>query len=187
MTPDDSVRFVLAELERHGIPYMVAGSHASSYHGEPRTTNDVDLIIDPSKAALDAFVAALPADRFYVSPEAATDAFRRRGLFNVIDPQTGVKVDLVLRKNRPFSVAEFERRQPAQIFGTAVFVATREDTILAKLEWALLGESERQLRDVAGIIAMSGAALDRAYIERWAPELGLTALWERAQREADDD
>jgi hypothetical protein len=93
-------------------------------------------------------------------------------------------VDLVLRKDRAFSASEFERRQAARIFGLAVFVATPEDTILSKLEWAKLGESERQLRDVAGILAIAGPTLDRAYIERWLGELGVGALWERAQREA---
>ena len=163
---------------------MVAGSHASSYHGDPRTTNDIDLVIQPTKAALEAFVAALSADRFYVSPEAAVEAYRRRGMFNVIDMETGLKIDLVLRKNRAFSEREFERRLPATIFGLPVFVATPEDTILSKLEWALAGGSERQLRDVAGVVAMTGAALDRAYIEHWARELGVSALWERVLREA---
>lgn len=165
---------------------MVAGSHASSYHGDPRQTNDIDLVITPpSLRSLLDFVASLPSERFYASAEAAESAFRSRGIFNVIDTQTGEKVDLILRKDRPFSESEFSRRAPARIFGAPVFVATPEDTVLAKLEWARAGESERQLRDVRSIIAMAGEALDRAYIERWASELGVTELWERVQREAE--
>jgi hypothetical protein len=99
---------------------------------------------------------------------AALQAWRLRGLFNVVDLASGWKIDLILRRDRAFSRCEFERRQRARILDADVFVATAEDTILAKLEWARLGESERQLRDVVGVIEACGASLDRAYIERWA-------------------
>jgi hypothetical protein len=182
LNPDETAALVLAALDRSEIPHMVAGSHASSYHGNPRSTNDIDLVIAPrTRRSLVEFAEGLPADRFYASAFAAEEAFRTRGLFNVIDMQTGVKVDLVLRKNRPFSESKFTRRRPARIFGVPVFVATPEDTILAKLEWAKLGESERQLRDVAGVLAVRGAGLDRAYLERWVAALGLADAWRRAQ------
>ena len=185
LNPDETAGLVLAALDRFEIPHMVAGSHASSYHGRPRSTNDIDLIIAPrTRRSLVEFAESFPDDRFYASASAAEEAFLARGMFNVIDMQTGVKVDLILRKARPFSESEFARRKPARIFGVPVFVATPEDTILSKLEWAKLGESERQLRDVEGVMAMAGAELDRAYIEHWARELGVTALWERVQREA---
>jgi hypothetical protein len=120
-----------------------------------------------------------------VSPEAAREAWQARGQFNVVLLESGWKVDLILRKNRPFSREEFARRRAAVIAGVDVFVATAEDTILAKLEWARAGESERQLRDVVGILGASGPGLDREYIERWVGALGLEALWTRAQSEAD--
>jgi hypothetical protein len=185
LNPDETATLVLAALDRFEIPHMVAGSHASSYHGKPRSTNDIDLVIAPrTRRSLVEFAEAFVDERFYASAFAAEEAFRVRGMFNVIDTQTGVKVDLILRKSRPFSESEFARRRPARIFGVPVFVATPEDTILSKLEWAKLGESERQLLDVEGVVAMAGPALDLTYIERWARELDLTALWERAQREA---
>ena len=93
---------------------------------------------------------------------------------------SGWKADLILRKERSFSRAEFERRQRAEIAGVATFVATAEDTIVAKLEWARAGESERQLRDVIGILEVSGERLDREYLARGIAELGLQALWDRA-------
>jgi hypothetical protein len=163
---------------------MVAGSFASTFHGEPRTTQDIDIVIDPSRAALDRLVRSLDPAAFYVSPAAADEAWRRKGLFNVIDLVSGWKIDLILRKDRPFSVSEFGRRQAARILGVDVFVATAEDTILAKLEWAQAGESERQLRDVIGVIELSGASLDLAYIERWSRDLGVESLWERARARA---
>ena len=115
--------------------------------------------------------------------DAAEQAWRQRGLFNVIDLESGWKVDLILRKERAFSREEFSRREPATILGARVFVATAEDTILAKLEWAQRGESERQLRDVAGVLAMRGGDLDRAYLERWAAELGVEAELARVRGE----
>ena len=93
----------------------------------------------------------------------------------------GYKVDLIVRKARPFSVEEFCRREPAELFGARVFVATAEDSILAKLEWAKLGDSERQIRDVSGILEVRAGALDRDYIEKWAAALGLTEEWRRIQ------
>jgi len=176
---------IVAALDAFSIPHMIAGSFASTFHGEPRTTQDIDIVIDPSREALDRFVRSLAPEVFYVSAEAADEAWRRRGLFNVIDLASGWKVDLILRKERPFSRSEFERRERARILGVEVFVASAEDTILAKLEWAQLGESERQLRDVVGVIALRGESLDRGYVERWARELGVESLWEGAVREAD--
>jgi hypothetical protein len=163
---------------------MVAGSLASTYHGEPRATHDIDLVIDPSREALLRFARELDPADFYVSREAAAEAWARRGLFNVVDLGSGWKVDLILRKERPFSLAEFSRRIPATILGTSVFVASAEDTILSKLEWARAGASERQLRDVLGVIEVSGGSLDRSYVERWADALGVRELWERALAEA---
>lgn len=161
------------------VPFMVAGSFASTHHGTPRTTQDLDLVIDPTFASLDALLGALPETAYYVSESAARDALRRRSMFNVIDLATGWKIDLIVRKARPFSVEEFGRRTPVKMLGVDVFVATAEDTIVAKLEWAKLsGGSERQLRDVRGILDAKGAALDIAYIEKWVDDLEVRSPWE---------
>jgi len=175
---------IVGELDRFGIPHMLAGSFASTYHGDPRTTNDIDFVIDPGRDALEALVRGLDPARFYVSAEAARSAFEQRGQFNVVLMDSGWKVDLILRKERPFSRSEFERREPAEIAGVSLFVATAEDTIVAKLEWARAGESERQLRDVVGIVAASAGGLDRDYLERWIGELRLEPLWDRVAAEA---
>ena len=99
-------------------------------------------------------------------------------MFKVIDLASGWKIDLILRKNRPFSRDEFARRMKMTVLGVPVFVASPEDTIVAKLEWSKLsGGSQRQRRDVAGIVATVGVALDRAYLERWVRDLDLTEEW----------
>lgn len=187
LNPDETAAIVLGALDRFEIPHMIAGSHASSYHGKPRATNDIDIVIAPrTRRSLVEFAESLPAKRFYDDAIAAEDALRPRSMFNVIDVETGVKVDLIVLRNRPFELSEFARRTPARIFGVPVFVATAEDTILAKLEWAKRGESERQLRDVASILSVEEKPLELAYIERWARELGVSELWERVRREASE-
>ncbi len=170
-------------LEAAGIPFMVAGSFASTAHGLPRSTQDLDVVIDPpNETTLAALLASLPTDQYYVDAAAARDAYRRRSMFNVIDLASGWKVDLIVRKNRPFSRDEFARRMQMTVLGVPVFVASPEDTVIAKLEWSkLAGGSERQRRDVAGIVATVGAALDRAYIERWARDLDLADEWAAAK------
>jgi hypothetical protein len=163
------------------VPYMVAGSFASTFYATPRTTLGVDIVVDPSVASLDRFVRRLDPDRFYVDLDVARDALRRRSVFNVIDMTSSWKVDVVVRKARPFSVEEMSRRRRAQLFGADVFVASPEDVIVSKLEWAKLGASARQLRDVAEVVAAQGDVLDLAYIERWVAALDLGAEWDAAR------
>jgi hypothetical protein len=182
MTSADPLAQIVEELERAGIPHMLAGSFASSYHGDPRTTHDIDLVIDPSRSSLDRLVSQLDSEHFYLSPEAVDEAWSRRGQFNVVLMDVGWKADLILCKDRPFSREEFRRRQPTRIGGVSVHVATAEDTVLAKLEWAAAGESDRQLRDVRGILQMREGELDLRYTERWAAELGVLGLWEEVRR-----
>lgn len=170
---------VVRLLADAGIPYMITGSLASSVHGRPRTTYDADIVIEPSREALDRLVSELQASGFYVDAGVAREALRARRQFNVIATTSAFKVDLIVRKDRPFSREEFRRRRPGDLGGTPVSLATPEDTILSKLEWARKGGSDRQLEDAAGIVAVQGAALDRAYIQRWANVLGVVDLWRR--------
>lgn len=157
---------------------MLAGSFASSMHGAPRATRDVDLVIDATSESQDRLLALLAGEDLYVSPDVAREELRRRGQFNVIGRSTAWKADLIYRKPRAFSRAEFERRTPVTLLGVQVFVATAEDTILAKLEWAKLGQSEQQLRDVRGVVEAQADALDRSYVESWVDELGVRELWQ---------
>ena len=184
MTPEAVLRQVIGALERAGIEYMLTGSFASSYHGVPRATQDIDLVIDGNEDQILGFARELSAAGFYVSEVAATEAVSLRGPFNVIDQSTGWKVDLILRRDRPFSRNEFSRRTLEEAFGFPLFVATAEDTLLAKLEWSGLVDSEQQLRDAVGIVRSQGERLDRAYIRRWARELGLMDQWERVSERA---
>jgi hypothetical protein len=180
----DLLARIVRLLDAARIPFMITGSTASSAHGAERATRDIDLVIDPDPAALRRLVASLSPKDYYVSEEAAREALLLRRQFSVIDVASGLKVDLIVRKNRPWSLEEFRRRMRTRLLGVDVFIATAEDVILSKLEWAKAGGSERQLEDVVGILGVKGPTLERPYVERWARELGVVDLWERANRMA---
>ncbi len=162
---------------------LIAGSLASALHGEPRSTQDIDLVVDPTPEQLAVLVDGLDRQRFYVGD--AFGALERRDQFNIIDVTTGWKVDLIVRKDRPFSQTEFDRRQPAVILGVTTAVASVEDTILAKLEWAKAGDSDRQRRDVIAMVSIQRATLDLNYLRHWAAALDVTAELDDAIRIAD--
>jgi hypothetical protein len=175
---------LVAALDAARIPYMVTGSFASSAHGVVRGTHDIDVVITATAAQLRALVAQFPNDRFYADEYDALEALSHSSQFNIIDFATGWKADLILRKPREFSRTEFDRRRPHVINDVNVYVATPEDVLIAKLEWAKMGESERQIEDAAGVIATQGPDLDRAYVQHWVHELGLERQWERALERA---
>ena len=160
---------------------MLVGSHASSIHGTPRATYDIDIVIDPTSIELERFLGLFPESDFYVSKEAAREALEHRRQFNLIEIGSGWKVDLIIPERRAFNQAEMARRTQRQFNSVPVDVATAEDTIVAKLDWSKAGGSERQLEDVAGILRLRGDMLDIAYIEQWVQALELERQWERAR------
>jgi len=174
-------------LERSGVPYLAAGSLASSLHGEPRSTNDVDFLVDLSPARVDALLAAL-GDRYYVNPDAAREAAAMGGSFNLIHLATAVKVDLFVAGADPFEAERLARRIPARVGpgeADSLFVDTAEHTILRKLEWYRRGNevSDRQWRDVVGIVRVQRGRLDWDRLSAWAPRLGVADLLERVRSE----
>jgi hypothetical protein len=186
VTPEQEALYGLVRvLERLGIPHMVTGSVASSYHGRPRLTHDADVVVDPTPEQLDALVRDLLQAGHYVDGPRARDALRRRLQFNVVDPHTAFKIDLIVRKDRPFSREELGRRLSVDLSpGVRVSLASPEDTILSKLEWAQkAGRSQKQIDDAAGVLAVN-PGVDRAYIERWAGELGVLDLWREISGQA---
>ena len=175
-------------LEQMGVPYAVCGSLASSLHGVIRSTLDVDIVADMRQEHVQPLVAALSKE-FYIDDEMMRDALRRRSSFNLIHYETAFKVDIFIRKMRPFDQMQLERRKLSVIIADpeqSVYVLSPEDTLLAKLEWYRLGGevSERQWRDVLGILKVRADELDLDYLRTWARELQVTDLLERALNEA---
>jgi hypothetical protein len=169
---------LIAKLDRAGLKYMLVGSFASSMHGEPRSTQDIDLVVEPSQEALEALLKLLPEDQYYCDQETARRALRSRSMFNVIDMATIWKVDVIFQKADGHAQQAFSRRVKGQVGDTKLYVESAEDTIISKLRWAKRGGgSERQLRDVAGILSVAGETLDLPYLEKWVDALGLRELW----------
>ena len=183
---DGLAHYIIDVLKRLGIPYMVTGSVALFVYGEPRATNDLDIVIDPSKEALASLLSEI-SSRAYVTQEAASEAFRCRSMFNAIDLATTEKIDFILLKDRSFDLVRFERRVPCGIKSLKFIASTAEDTILSKLSWARRGQSERQLRDVYGVLRIQADALDWKYLRYWASELGVMSLLDELLREIEID
>jgi hypothetical protein len=152
---------------------MVSGGVATLAHGEPRFTADADIVIAPSQEQTERFVALFRASEAYVSREAVSEALRERTMFNIIDTRSGWKADLILLKSDPFSRTEFERRRPIETIDLRVTGVSPEDLVLSKLSWGKNSVSEKQLRDVAGVLRVQRDALDLEYLRRWAKELGV--------------
>ena len=173
------MRLVIQALETMGIPYMITGSQASAYYGEPRFTRDIDIVADIRPGQIEDFAAYFPANEFYCDKEMIEAEIGRRGQFNIIHAASGLKIDIILTKATPFSQTEFARRNRSPVFHDQdAYFASAEDVILKKMEYYREGESDKHLRDITGILKISGDAVDRDYISQWAKRLGLTEIWE---------
>ena len=170
-------------LERLGLRYFVTGSMATIFFGEPRFTNDIDIVVDLPRGRISEFCAAFPSPDFYLSEETVLRAVSRRGQFNIIHPASGLKVDVMVPVDSLFNRSRFARAKkvrPAPDFD-ATF-SSAEDVILKKMEAYLEGGSEKHLRDIAGVLRISGVSLDRGYIEDWADRMGTSEIWQEVQK-----
>ena len=180
---EEFVKGLIEKLNRHNIPYMLSGSVSSSFHGEPRATRDVDIVIAPSEEQVSNFAGTL-GDSYYVSLDAVRYAFAHNSMFNVIDNESGWKADFIIRKDRPFSLREFERKCTAKIKELDVWVTSCEDIILSKLEWAKNSHSEQQFRDALGVAVVQWHSLDIDYLHKWAKELRVESSLKRLLQQA---
>jgi len=180
--------FVTQTLEQLGIPYAVGGSLASSLHGVMRSTLDVDIVADMRLEHIQPLVAALSKD-FYADDEMMKDAIEHKSSFNLIHYETAFKVDIFIRKSRAFDQMQLERRRTSVIATDpeqSVYVTSPEDVILSKLEWFRMGGevSDRQWRDILGVLKTRAGELDLDYLRKWAGELKVADLLERALTES---
>jgi hypothetical protein len=176
---------VAAELERLGVEYLVGGSLASSVHGMPRTTQDIDLVARLAGRHVDALVSSL-VQEFYIDADMIDDAIRRRASFNIVHLATMLKVDVFVFAGDPLSQEEMRRKVAVPLRDATIWFASPEDIVLQKLDWYRKGQgiSERQWRDVLGVIAVQGSRFDQTYTRTWAARLALADLLERALSEA---
>ncbi len=186
MSQQELLSRVVAALDSAGIDYMVTGSIASSLHGEPRSTHDVDLLVSIDASGARKLTETFRPPAYHLDLEAAVDAIAKKGMFNLIDTETGDKVDFWALTDEPFDRSRFRRKYQEEFMGIRLKVQTPEDTILSKLWWAnLSGGSEKQFGDALRVYELQHAKLDRAYISEWVEKLGLGLLWERLEKEAE--
>lgn len=180
MDQDELLRKVIRSLEAVGLRYLVTGSIATSLYGEPRFTNDIDVVVDLPRERIPELLREFPAEEYYLSEESVRRAVERRTQVNVIHPRSGLKIDLMIAADDPFDRSRFSRGRklhPAPDY-QATFAAP-EDVILKKMEYYRDGGSDKHLRDIAGVLAVSGAEVDREYVTAWAERLELSEIWQR--------
>jgi len=179
---------VTGVFEKLGVPYLIGGSLASTLYGMVRTTQDSDIISEMRLEHLQPFVSALQ-DEFFIDDEMIAESIRRNSSFNIIHRETMFKVDVFVPPPRPFLQSQLARAQRQTFtFESEVSAkfASPEDTILSKLEWYRLGGevSERQWRDILGVLKTRTGELDLAYMQKWASELEVEDLFKRVLNEA---
>ena len=179
---------VTGVFERLSVSYLIGGSLASTLYGMVRSTQDSDIVAEMRLEHLQPFVSALQ-DEFYVDDEMIAESIQRNSSFNIIHRESMFKVDVFIPRPRPFLQSQLARAQKQTFtFETEVSAnfASPEDTILAKLEWYRMGGevSDRQWRDILGVLKTRAGELDLGYMRKWAKELKVSDLLERAENQS---
>jgi hypothetical protein len=186
MPQSQLLKKVIQVLDHLGLHYMLTGSVVSSLQGEPRSTHDIDIILNIPSSAAAKLAEFFPLPDFYLDKEAILEAVNRQTMFNLIDLTTGDKVDFWILTGEPFDRSRFSRRYVETVMDLNLQVSTPEDTILAKLRWAkLAGGSEKQFTDALRVYEVQFEKLDLDYLERWVIKLGVEETWKRLINEAE--
>jgi len=186
MSQQELLKRVVQALSCAGVEYMLTGSFASSLQGEPRSSHDIDLVVDIQADTIDKIVESFPPPRFHLSKDHVAEAVTKRDMFNIIDSDTGNKVDLWLLTDTSFDRMRFSRRRSEEVLGIKIAVSAPEDTILAKLRWAKLsGGSKKQFTDALRVYEVQFDNLDIAYLQDWAKKIGVEDLLEEIEAAAE--
>lgn len=178
MEERDLLAHTVAALERLNIPYFVTGSVASGLWGEPRLTNDIDIVAHIGRDSLGIFCEAFPSPEFYVSDAAARAAVERGGQFNIIHPDTGLKIDIIVVPPSAYDTSRINRRVRVSDAAVQGYFASPEDVILSKMLFYKEGQSEKHLRDITGVLRLCRSPIDYQYIQEWAQELDVVDIWQ---------
>jgi len=161
-----------------GVRYLITGSQATIAFGEPRFTVDIDVVVELKPSQVDAFIGGFPEEEFYLSRAAVQQAIDEAGMFNVIHPASGLKIDVMIPDHSEFDQTRLNRGVRISLTESCEAVFTSpEDIILKKMEWHQLGGGERHLMDIAGVIRVQGERLDQDYIAEQVDNLNLQEVW----------
>jgi hypothetical protein len=175
----DVVEDVSQRLDLAGIDYMLTGSMAMNYYAQPRMTRDIDLVV--ALIATDATrIRSIFTPDYNVSLEAVSDAIARQFMFNIIHEDSIIKVDFIVRKQSPYRLAEFERRQRITFNEFSTWIVSKEDLVISKLEWAKESRSTQQMSDIRNLLS---TGCDVEYISHWTGTLGLSDFWNELRHE----
>jgi hypothetical protein len=165
-------------LEALNIPYFITGAVASIAYGEPRLTNDIDIVVDLKEDDILQLKKYFPENNFYLDVDTAQKAVRQKRQFNIIHPASGLKADMMIPEKDALDESRFhriKRLKPTE--DTEANFASPEDVIIKKMQFYQEGQSDKHIRDIAGILQISEELIDFSYIDLWAKRLGLESLW----------
>ena len=179
MEQSDLLKYLINAFETLGLRYLVTGSIASMFYGEPRFTNDIDVVAEIDEHHIPELMKLFPSSEFYLSEDAIRDAIKNRYQFNIIHPVSGLKIDVNVSKKTIFNESRFKRiRRISPLEGIKVNFASPEDVIIMKMVCFKKGGSDKHLRDIAGMLKISEEIIDRKYIEKWVGEFALGGIWQ---------
>jgi len=174
----ETLRDFVAKMKDLKLDFMMTGSYAMSAYGEIRMTRDIDFVIQLTAKDVRRFFSRFE-DEYYVSEDSIRRAIERRAMFNIISLAHGGKIDCIIPKDSEFARESFRRRYKATVAGTEIWTTTREDLIVAKLNWAKDTHSEMQVRDIANL---TSSEYDSTYVAAWIERIGLQQVWAEVAR-----
>ena len=166
------LKIVSERLAAAGLDFMLTGSFALTFYATPRMTRELDFVVALRITDVETLADLFSPD-FFVDAALVQAAITDQRLFNMMHYQSGIKIDVIVRKDAEYRLLEFARRVPFDLAGSTSWIVTKEDLILSKLVWAQAGASELQMRDVRTLLI---EPLDREYLHTWAPQLGVATL-----------
>ncbi len=169
-----SISKVCSKLDKLGIEYMISGSFAMGAYDTPRSSNYVDLVVNIKNENVEILLNEFPIEEYYVNPQTVKTEVNERGFFNIIDKQSGNKIDFIVLKNHPHKQLEFQRKKIRNLFGTNFWIVSLEDLILAKLQWMQDSASEKQRDDIENLFRDTEP--DLTYIHQWCKDLNLNTF-----------
>ena len=179
MDQSDLIKYLVDAFEKIGIRYFITGSIASIFYGEPRFTNDIDVVAEIKEMHIPKLLESFPENEFYISEAAIRDAINRKYQFNIIHPNSGLKIDVIISKSTSFNESRFKRARKIDVLdGIKANFASPEDVIIMKMRYYKKGGSDKHLRDILSILEISNEIIDKKYIEKWVNDFALNEIWQ---------